>query len=622
MQVYKDVSFLFWSSRFLTMAMIILFNQDALSSSYPFIAKAVIVRGSVTYLAVSDKKAVQLKKGVMVRQGTSIVTGKNSFVRLRFKNGALISLGSNGKIVVYNVGKKKTGVISLIQGKLRSRVDKKIKGRSFFVNTRTASLGIRGTEFQTIYNRDNQVTSMLTYDGKVQVVKAGKKIRKKPRVIPKTDQEILENRELDLREELNSKSVQAVEKGQYVGVSPNVQKASFPVKISPVQFTALYSNDEMKAEENIAEGVDKDGKLIEQVEQKAPLEGFRNRKTGSYAPRSGGFLDLETGLYVPPSFRSQFNERLGVYEDKNIGSVNLKTGNYESPKGLDLDPKKGFVISEKSKVPDKTLKNKLVFLNRNLEVQSPLIESKIGKKKRESLVKNKEIKYFFERKQLLRRNTLVVKVSAISESLSFDGNSLDSNNSLSNNASELNLSLFHGGNKFGRLYTSFSIGGFSSSKSTEGGNVRGLKFGIEFDHEKFKYFKSSLLTLGFKEKFYNFFPSDFATKKETYLKRIFVPQLEGETAFTIFRVNRFVVDARAMLSYLFHSRTDSGLSAKHGFGFGTGVGLKYGLIPQKLWIKGNLDFQTENQTVNGPLDEFVQKRNKLIFGLKLFYDWN
>ena len=64
-----------------------------------------------------------------------------------------------------------------------------------------------------------------------------------------------------------------------------------------------------------------------------------------------GFLIFETGLYVPPSFSSQFNERLGVYEDKNIGSVNLKTGLYIALlKGLDLDPKKGFVLSKEGKM--------------------------------------------------------------------------------------------------------------------------------------------------------------------------------------------------------------------------------------------------------------------------------
>ena len=622
MKVYTDVSFLFRFLRVLFTALVIFFNQESFSSSYPVIAEAIIVRGRATFLPIPQKKALKLKKGIKIRQGTSIVTGKNSFVRLRFKNGSLISLGSQSKIVVYNIGKKKSGMVSLIEGKLRSKVEKKNKGQSFFVKTRTAALGVRGTEFQTIYNRENNVTSMLTYDGKVQVIKVDKNLKQKTKVLSKTDKEILENREIELRENLKSKNAQAVEKGQFVGVSPRVKNASFPVKISPVQFTALYNNDEMKRAGEISKAVDKNGKLIDQVEQKAPLEGFINRKTGSYAPRSGGFLDFKTGLYVPPSFSSKFNERLGVYEDKNIGNVNLKTGFYTTPKGLDLDPKKGFVLSKKDKSNKKVLKKKLTFLNRNMDIQSPLINSRLEKQKKEPAAKTKEKKYFFDRKELLKRNTFRLEVATISESLSFEDNNLDSNNSLSNSGGEFNLSLFHGGNKFGRLFTYFSLGTYSSPKGSEGSNLRGLKFGIEFDHEKFRYLKSSLLTLGVQEKFYNFFPSDFSTTNTTYLKRIFVPQLEGETVINILKMKRFDINGKAMLRYLFHSRTDGGLSAKHGLGFGVGLNTRLGVIPKKLWLNTYLDYKSENQTVNGPLDEFMQKRDQIILGLKLFYDWN
>ena len=45
-------------------------------------------------------------------------------------------------------------------------------------------------------------------------------------------------------------------------------------------------------------------------------------------------------------------------------------------------------------------------------------------------------------------------------------------------------------------------------------------------------------------------------------------------------------------------------------------------IRKKLWIKAYLDYKTESQTVNGPLDEFIQNRDQIVTGLKFFYDWN
>ena len=88
-------------------------------------------------------------------------------------------------MVVNQVGKRKTGFISLIKGKLRTKVIKKgtkltkdKSSNSLFIKTNTASLGVRGTDFQVVYNAKNKVTSLLTYEGEVQIskkIKLGKK---------------------------------------------------------------------------------------------------------------------------------------------------------------------------------------------------------------------------------------------------------------------------------------------------------------------------------------------------------------------------------------------------------------------------------------------------------------
>ena len=87
-------------------------------------------------------------------------------------------------MVVNQVGKRKTGLISLIKGKLRTKVIKKgtkltkdKSSHSLFIKTNTASLGVRGTDFQVVYNAKNKVTSLLTYEGEVQISK--NKVRKK-----------------------------------------------------------------------------------------------------------------------------------------------------------------------------------------------------------------------------------------------------------------------------------------------------------------------------------------------------------------------------------------------------------------------------------------------------------
>ena len=177
---------------------------------------------------------------------------------------------------------------------------------------------------------------------------------------------------------LNSKESVTVPRGQFSGVTPKLKKTTLPVKISPKQFTLLYKNDELKKPEELKDISKKD--YITQADQKAPLEGVSSQKTGDFAPRSGGFLDLETGLYVAPGKKSQLNKKLGVYEDKSIGSLSSKTGKYIPPKGLKLDAEKGFVpevdlIDEKE---IKKLEEKIKDLNEGIKKQKQVLSKKIG----------------------------------------------------------------------------------------------------------------------------------------------------------------------------------------------------------------------------------------------------
>ena len=154
----------------------------------------------------------------------------------------------------------------------------------------------------------------------------------------------------------------------FSGVTPKLKKTSLPVKISPKQLTVLYKNDELKEAFELKET--KTDELLAQADQNAPLEGVNNLKTGDYAPRSGGFLDLETGLYVAPGKKSQFNKNLGVYEDKNIGNLSPKTGEYIPPKGLKLDAQKGFVPDDTVTDPNEIKEREEAIRNLNEELKT------------------------------------------------------------------------------------------------------------------------------------------------------------------------------------------------------------------------------------------------------------
>lgn len=361
-----------------------------------YIAEAVIVRGEVTVLELGELQAKNVKKGTRFKKDASILTGKRSFIRVQYLDKSTVSLGPKGKMVINIIKKKGVGLVSLIKGKLRSKVIKKNKkitkdksSNLLYIKTKTASLGVRGTDFQVIYNKKNNGTSLLTYEGEVQISK-NKKSENTLDYKNKTDSEILLDQEQKMESLLRSKESSTVPKGQFSGVTPKLKKTSLPVRISPQQFTLLYKNDELKEASELKKPVS--DKLLAQADQRAPLEGVSNLKTGDYAPRAGGFLDLETGLYVAPSSKSKLNKELGVFEDKNIGKLSLKTGDYIPPKGLKLDAEKGFVPDEKILDPKESLEReeKIRELNQDLQVQKEIKSRPIPTKKEVS--KKKRVK--------------------------------------------------------------------------------------------------------------------------------------------------------------------------------------------------------------------------------------
>jgi len=262
------------------------------------------------------------------------------------------------------------GVISLLKGKLRTSVQKTERPSNvnkFFIKTRTAALGVRGTEFQTIYNPDNKITSLLTYKGEVAVAKieeyslknsdtSNVKIVNRDEITNKVSINNGPEEKLDdvqiLNKLLKSKAVVLVSSGQNSFVSENLKKTSLPVKISPLQLEALYNNPDFQektpANLNLQSAVNTVNlkSTLVTAKQSSPAQGFFNEKTGDFAPKSGGFIDLNTGLYIPPDKDALLDPKSGVYVANKIGDIDADTGQYVAPKGLILDAQKGFILAD------------------------------------------------------------------------------------------------------------------------------------------------------------------------------------------------------------------------------------------------------------------------------------
>ena len=345
-----------------TACLILLFSQASFSKVN--IAKIEKLRGIVTVLSPGALHAHKAVRGDQLVADSSIVTKPRSFVKVLYNDGSTVNLGPKSKIILVEMQKDTgVGVISLLKGKIRASIKKRKSGQrktknKFFVKTRSAALGVRGTSFQITYNPENDATSLLTFEGKVAMVKVD------DRIIEKQIQEVATDEERQVRDEqlqkikddwqshkisaknldkiLDANETVEVKPGQYAGVIEGLKKTSLPVKISPKQYTVLYYNKDFQ---KVRKGNVKT--LLKQADQAAPLEGLNDKETGDFAPRAGGFLDANSGLYIPPKNTSKLNKKLQVYEAKSIGSVEESTGKYIAPVGLKLDAKQGFVLDKK-----------------------------------------------------------------------------------------------------------------------------------------------------------------------------------------------------------------------------------------------------------------------------------
>ncbi len=136
------------------------------------VAKAILLKGNVQALGV-DKKIIQLKQGSWVEEGAIIKTSDKSFVKLLFIDKSQMNLGAKSEMEIKTFPKKEAGIINLLKGQLRSKVTKNYmeieeKNKSkLYIKTKTAAMGVRGTDFQVNYNPANSNTSLITFEGAV-----------------------------------------------------------------------------------------------------------------------------------------------------------------------------------------------------------------------------------------------------------------------------------------------------------------------------------------------------------------------------------------------------------------------------------------------------------------------
>ncbi len=319
------------------------------------VATVTKLRGRVTQLAPGEKLARVLKVGQQVREDTSIVTKKDSFAKVEFKDGSILFIGPKSKAVVVRMDRQGNGIVGLLKGKIRSKINSKLK-KKFYIQTRNAAIGVRGTEFETVYNPENNITSLITYKGKVAMATLeGEDLQKNVertfdnKIVVNEKHGLMKNPKELIENSLEGPHTVIVKSGQLSQTVDKFNVVSQPIQISPIQVNAIYKNSEYRMAKRNGKKLslelddyNVENQQIKSSAQKVSTEGVIDSKNKIFAAKAGGLFDLETGLYIPPKNEALFDQKNQVFAAQGIGLVDSATGSYRAPLGLVLDPREGF----------------------------------------------------------------------------------------------------------------------------------------------------------------------------------------------------------------------------------------------------------------------------------------
>lgn len=354
----------------------LLFTVTTVHASENNVAKVLIMRGMVK-AKLSDGSVIDVKVDQSIPEGAVLQTAEKSFVKLIFIDKSQMNLGPNSQMVINAFPKKEAGIITLVKGQIRSQVTKDYmdmddKNKSkLYIKTKTAAMGIRGTDFQVNFNAENQNTALITFEGKVAMAHIASGERE-----AKFDQGSLER-------VVSSDKAVMVTQGQISAVNLNVaERAMEPTKLGTKQIEALeknetglketsageesskqfrnpippgadgaaFSNTSSELDKEIAKVAGSDIAAAVKTQpaataEKGDAKGFFNEQTGEYKLPAGSIVDLNTVNIIPPPENAVFDPNSNTYVvPETYGKIDKITGEYKAPEGLQLGADGKFVL--------------------------------------------------------------------------------------------------------------------------------------------------------------------------------------------------------------------------------------------------------------------------------------
>lgn len=144
------------------------------STSHADVAYGVfmVVKGDIKVKGKAD--AVAAKVGSKIAPGETVISGAEGRAKIVMSDRNVINISPSTTLQISKYeNDSKSGAknveLTLLEGKVRNNVEQTYDGEKskFQIKTPTAVAGVRGTQFMTSFNRQTQMTSVVTLKGTV-----------------------------------------------------------------------------------------------------------------------------------------------------------------------------------------------------------------------------------------------------------------------------------------------------------------------------------------------------------------------------------------------------------------------------------------------------------------------
>lgn len=219
------------------------------------VGKVIVLKGNATALLPSKKEAVAVYEKMEIPVETSILTYEKSVIKIEFEDGSIVMLSPNSKMVLRSVRNQDRDIptiITLLKGKIRAKVKKEQvlpSHEKFVIKTTAASFGVRGTEFEVLVSNDKSVSGVITYEGKVSMVKNQSE----------DIDDVVKNTKKSFQ---NDKSEVLITQGHFANIDSNYHKKLVKIDESQIEIMKNYDYTEFNEEKSNNE-IEPNGNVID-----------------------------------------------------------------------------------------------------------------------------------------------------------------------------------------------------------------------------------------------------------------------------------------------------------------------------------------------------------------------